>query len=74
MFKRYQSAKELIEDIIKVKENPNAVINNFDETQSTRIIDAKELDKALKNKRRRVLLNLYLLRCLFWLYCLQQVI
>ncbi|SHF31951.1 protein kinase domain-containing protein [Caloramator proteoclasticus] len=57
MFKRYQSAKELVDDIIKVKENPNAVINNFDETQSTRIIDVKEVDKVLKNKKKKSIIK-----------------
>ncbi|MBZ4663818.1 MAG: pknB [Caloramator sp.] len=57
MFKRYQSAKELVDDIIKVKENPNAVINNFDETQSTRIIDVKDVDKALKNKKKKSIIK-----------------
>ncbi|MCX7695570.1 MAG: protein kinase [Caloramator sp.] len=57
MFKRYQSAKELIDDIIKVKENPNVVINSFDETQSTRIIDVKEVDKALKNKKKKSIIK-----------------
>lgn len=57
MFKRYQSAKELVDDIIKVKENPNVVINNFDETQSTRIIDVKDVDKALKNKKKKSIIK-----------------
>ncbi|GFR35067.1 Stk1 family PASTA domain-containing Ser/Thr kinase [Thermobrachium celere] len=53
MFKRYQSAKQLIDDLNKVKENPDTLIDNFDETQSTRIIDVKDVDKALKKKSKR---------------------
>lgn len=54
MFKRYQTTRQLIEDIIKVKENPNIKISDIqDNSQATRIIDAKEVEKALQKKKKR---------------------
>lgn len=54
MAKRYQSAEDLIKDIITAENNPDAVLyNRAADDEATRIIPVKEIDKALEKNIKK---------------------
>lgn len=53
MTKRYQSARDMLDDISKVLLNPAATIISEEVDESTRVIPMEQIDEALGQKKRR---------------------
>lgn len=53
MTKRYQSARDMLDDINRVLANPAVTIEHEDVDESTRVIPMEEIDEALGQKKRR---------------------
>ena len=53
MTKRYQSAREMLDDINKVLVNPAVSIVNEEVDESTRVIPMEEIDEALGQNKRK---------------------
>jgi len=53
MTKRYQSARDMLDDINKVLINPAATIMSEEVDESTRVIPMEQIDEALGQKKRR---------------------
>lgn len=53
MTKRYQSARNMLDDINRVLVNPAAIIMSEEVDESTRVIPMEQIDEALGQKKRR---------------------